>query len=108
MNNQTEQTDQVIKNEAKKRFPVNAIDGESEITLHTKIYRQFIREYFIEGAKFGYSLASQQSKDSGEGMRKALEKIIEMNRQQAEDQYGDREKAENWACVRIARQALAG
>lgn len=36
----------------------------------------------------------------------ALEEIIEMNRQQATDQYGDAEKAEGWACVKIARKAL--
>lgn len=39
-------------------------------------------------------------------MSAALEKIIEMNRQTAKEQYGDAEKAESWACVRIARAAL--
>lgn len=37
----------------------------------------------------------------------ALQKIIAMNRQHAEDQYGDAEKAEGWSCVKVARQALA-
>lgn len=36
----------------------------------------------------------------------ALIKIIEMNRQHAKDQFGDADKAESWACVSIARQAL--
>jgi hypothetical protein len=38
----------------------------------------------------------------------ALNKIIEMNRDTAEAQYGDANKAESWACVRVAREALAG
>lgn len=37
----------------------------------------------------------------------ALEKIIEMNRQTAEHQYGDANKAESWACIKVARAALA-
>ena len=37
---------------------------------------------------------------------KALEKIIEMNRQWALDQYGDATKAENMDCVRVARAAI--
>ena len=37
---------------------------------------------------------------------KALEKIVEMNRQHAEDEYGDAEKAESWSCVQVAREAI--
>lgn len=36
----------------------------------------------------------------------ALKKIIEMNRQHAQDEFGDAEKAEDWACVVVARAAL--
>lgn len=36
----------------------------------------------------------------------ALEKIIEMNRQNAEDQYGNADKAERWSCVTVAREAI--
>ena len=36
----------------------------------------------------------------------ALEKIIGFNTQQATDQYGNPEKAEKWACVKVAREAL--
>ena len=39
--------------------------------------------------------------------RQALEKIIEMNRQTAQDKYGDPEKAERWSCVTVAREGLA-
>lgn len=41
-----------------------------------------------------------------QSLRDALVKIIEMNRQHAEDQYGDPEKAESWSCVTVARAAL--
>jgi len=37
----------------------------------------------------------------------ACEKVIEMNRQHAQDAYGDAEKAETWACVVTLRKALA-
>jgi hypothetical protein len=37
---------------------------------------------------------------------KALKKIIRMNRMHAQDQYGDSEIAEGWACVAVAREAL--
>ena len=40
--------------------------------------------------------------------RDALVQIIEINRQHAEDQYGDANKAESWGCVTIARQGLKG
>jgi len=36
----------------------------------------------------------------------ALKRIILLNRQTAKDKYGDAEKAEEWACVKIARNAL--
>ncbi|WP_395046186.1 hypothetical protein [Flavobacterium sp.] len=36
----------------------------------------------------------------------ALQKIIEMNYQNAEDQYGDRNKADGWSCVTVAKKAL--
>jgi len=39
-------------------------------------------------------------------LRKALEKIIQMNLDTAQAQYGDRKKAEDWACVRVAKSAL--
>lgn len=37
----------------------------------------------------------------------AAEKVIQMNRQHAEDQYGDANKAESWACVVVLRAAIA-
>lgn len=41
------------------------------------------------------------------GLLDALEKIIELNRQWALDQYGDATKAEQMECVRVARAAIA-
>lgn len=52
-------------------------------------------------------LAELQAAREREGkLREALEKIIEMNRQHAEDQYGDANKAESWACIVVSRAAL--
>jgi hypothetical protein len=42
-----------------------------------------------------------------DALLKAAEKVIEMNLQKAQDQYGDRNKAESWACVRVLREAIA-
>lgn len=39
-------------------------------------------------------------------MKTALLVIISMNRGTAKDQYGDPEKAEEWACVKTARKAI--
>lgn len=39
-------------------------------------------------------------------LTQALNRIIEWNRQTAQDKYGDPEKAESWACVVEARAAL--
>ena len=37
----------------------------------------------------------------------ALEQIIQFNRDHANEQYGDANKCETWACVRVAREAMA-
>ena len=39
-------------------------------------------------------------------LRNAAVKVIEMNRQHAEDQYGDSDKAESWSCVTVLRDAM--
>lgn len=46
------------------------------------------------------------AEQQNETLSNALTKIIEMNRQQAKDQYGDAEKAESWSCITVAREAL--
>jgi hypothetical protein len=50
--------------------------------------------------------ADQKLISASLNMLKALEKIVEMNRQHAEDEYGDPEKAESWSCVKVAREAI--
>lgn len=59
---------------------------------------QTIINSFIRGA----SLVVEENK-----LVAALNKIIEMNRQQSVDQYGDADRAESWSCVKVARTALA-
>ena len=54
---------------------------------------------FIDWA---WSLKSQNL-----ALRVAASKVIEMNRQHAEDQYGDPDKAEGWSCVTVLRTALS-
>lgn len=39
-------------------------------------------------------------------LREAAENVITWNRQAAKDQYGNTNKAENWACVRELRDAI--
>lgn len=40
-------------------------------------------------------------------LRAAALEVIEFQRQEALDRYGDAEKAESWACIRVLRAALA-
>ena len=47
-----------------------------------------------------------EARSGGSLLVVALEKIIEMNRQNALDQYGDADKAEGWSCVSVSREAL--
>lgn len=51
--------------------------------------------------------AKIQLQQQNQKMREALEKIIDMNRTEALHRYGDPDKAENWACVKVARESLA-
>ena len=43
-----------------------------------------------------------------EALEAALQKIIDMNVQYCYDRYGDVDKAESMACVRVARDTLKG
>lgn len=51
--------------------------------------------------------AHKATQEKVKKLREALEFIIKMNLQTARDKYGDASKAEVWACVVTARQALA-
>jgi hypothetical protein len=59
------------------------------------------------GFKAGFDAAVAECHAMLEQMAGALEKINAMNYQTAIDQYGDKNKAESWACVRVANEALA-
>jgi hypothetical protein len=60
----------------------------------------------IHGNDIEYVLAGTPSPTEA-ALREAAEKVIEMNRQHANDQYGEADKAEAWACVQVLRAALA-
>jgi len=53
---------------------------------------------------FGYEIKKLQAQNLK--MKQALEKIIEMNYQTAQDKYGDKSKADTWCCVVVAKEAL--
>lgn len=44
--------------------------------------------------------------EENDRLRSAAQKVIDMNRQHAEDKYGCAEKAEAWSCVAELRAAL--
>lgn len=50
----------------------------------------------------------QEARKAEQPLRDALQKIIDMNVDYCLDRFGDKDKAENMACVRVAREALAG
>jgi hypothetical protein len=54
-----------------------------------------------------YLNAAAEAQAHAAELRGALEKIVEMNRQNSLDIYGDPDKAEQWLCVLVARAALA-
>ena len=45
--------------------------------------------------------------DESARLRAAALEVIGFNRQEAQDRYGDANKAESWACIRTLRAALA-
>jgi hypothetical protein len=54
-----------------------------------------------------YLNAAAEAQAHAADLRGALEKIVEMNRQNSLDIFGDPDKAEQWLCVLVARAALA-
>ena len=73
-------------------------DMKAEAYIETDAYGSIPEEVAIANARL---IASAPD------LLAALKKIVEMNRQTAEDQYGDANKAEGWACVTTARAAIA-
>ncbi len=70
--------------------------------------QELLLEQKAEIAKLKEKLnQARQKQPSTVALVEALEQIIEMNRQHANDQYGDADKAESWGCVTVARAAMA-
>lgn len=57
-------------------------------------------------AKKGIELVSS-CEEKLKSFEEAMKKVIEFNYQQAKDQYGDRNKAKGWACVRTLEDAIS-
>lgn len=77
-----------MRYDGRVRRSMDACEGVPLGLLHKGAYREMIQAQTAQKA--------------------ALQQIIDMNRQHAEDQYGDAEKAEQWACVKAARAAMTG
>jgi hypothetical protein len=73
-------------------------DAKAYARLHRKSISGTYAQNYVAGATEWAGKAT--------GLVDALEKIIEMNRQNALDQYGDADKAESWGCVVVAREGL--
>jgi hypothetical protein len=50
---------ELIEQEAKRRYPVDAPTEDMQFKIPTKMYRQFLRYAFKEGAQFNHNLAKQ-------------------------------------------------
>lgn len=59
-------------------------------------------EHFIAGTED----CLMQVQDAATDLLKALKKITEMNYQTAEDKYENKNRAKQWACVKIAEEAI--
>jgi len=82
---------------------IERIKSESEVYANTfKHGIEFRKHAYADGGIFEATRSMEREKV----LVDALKKIIQMNRQQAIDQYGDAEKAETWSCVIVARKAL--
>lgn len=75
------------------------LEGESWLSMRERT--EYIRKEKELETKSNAKLIA-----SAPEMKLALEKIIEMNYKTAEDQYGDKSKADSWSCVIVAKEAL--
>ena len=88
-----------VGNMIKSNDLIIAVTGSDKTTFNTDVNNaarivQCVNEYdgLIEKIKM---------------LRDALEKIVEMNLQNAKDKYGDESMANGWSCVTVAREALS-
>jgi hypothetical protein len=61
----------------------------------------------VAQARVDWKLRAEHAESAFATLKKASLKVIAMNIQEAEDRLGDRAKAEEWACVRVLREALS-
>lgn len=89
-----------------------AVGSNNSVITEAPADLRIICQPFTDGT-YGPILSQEQQEANASLMAAApdllaaAEKVIEMNRQHAEDQYGDPEKAESWSCVVILRAAIA-
>lgn len=89
--------------------PATVLALIAEVDQHQSLYdhMKLMREAYGYASWTEVLTVAEKLKAEVEALRKAAEKVIEMNRQHAEDQYGDPDKAESWSCVTVLRAAMS-
>jgi hypothetical protein len=67
---------------------------------------EFIKEAMSDVHQREFAPFIKELTDRLERYKAAMEKVIEMNYQEAEDRYGDRSKASSWGCVVVLESGL--
>lgn len=76
----------------------------TDISFHEKITVVFLN--LSQSQSEGFTAGFERGGSVKEIYEKAMKQVIEMNYQNAKDQYGDRSKAKSWACVTVLEEAL--
>jgi predicted metal-dependent hydrolase len=74
----------------------------------TQDYYSNLASGFISIAEHYVDVRNKSLLSREEELEEACRRVIQMSRQHAEDQYGNAEKAESWACITTLRAALSG
>jgi hypothetical protein len=90
----------VVAQYSAKRFGLGTA-GHPEMIANARLIAEAGTVHHTTG------LSPMQLVERVKELEHALRKIIEMNQQWAEDQWGDANKAESMSCVRVARAALS-
>lgn len=104
--------EELIEQAAHHRELAHCCDCRPEDTVNWNHYLQCgnaateLRRQHAEIEQLKVQLSARQAVPD-DRLRTALERIIEWNRTHALDLCGDAERAEGWACVREAREALS-
>lgn len=82
-------------------------EGYGPVNLLRRLEQGIPSEYGYTARAFAHMKAEVEAlRADAERLRASAEKVILFNRDHANDQYGDPNKAEAWACVRELRAAL--